>query len=138
MAVTIKPKFSCELKPLSIPCKRTGPTRKLRIISNWLTILRLLLISNVNTNVNKPVRLEAYNNLSDILEASNNLSDTVSSVIKNHCSDGNIKWWNNHDMKPHIRVHHENRDNNLRWSYVSGDTNSLLPVSYTHLDAADE
>ena len=75
-----KPRFSSELKPLSIPCKRTGPTRKLWIIYNWLTILRLLLISNVNTNVNKPVKLEANNNLSDMLEAYNNLSKTVSLV----------------------------------------------------------
>ena len=60
----------------TIPSKKKGPRRKLWVLSNWLTLVRLIIISNINTNVNYSFRTESNNNFFDKenrTEAYNNL-----------------------------------------------------------------
>ena len=52
----------------TIPSKKRGPRKKLLVLSKWLTLLRILIISNTNTNV----KVEAKNSLSGKIEDKNN------------------------------------------------------------------
>ena len=103
---------------VDVPQKKTTimavKHNKIWFVRNWLTILRLLLISNLNTTVRtKHIRVKQ--------EAYNNPCEKCEKYVPRH-----------HALSQHlVSIHERSRGGELRWSHdVKVNT---LSVSYTHL-----